>query len=310
MSEKPILVMAGASGLIGRYLMAAARDDYRIRVLTRRTGEDLPDFITSLSWNPRAVKENDEVSVKALSDFLEGTHAVVNLAGASIADGRLDEAHLRRVIESRVDSAQTLLAAHKRAKAPPAVWFQASASGYYGDCGDLERRESDPPGDTLLSDICKSWEAAPEDANGARLVTGRIGVVLAKDAPAWRKLILPIKLFVGGPFGSGEQWWPWIDAGDLARAILFLIACETCSGPYNLVAPEPVRQKQLVQAAARHLNRPARVSAPAFALRLALGRVADEVLLASQRALPERLQATDFSFDRSSLDAELRHLFG
>lgn len=306
---RPTLVISGASGLVGRALVRAAQGRYDLQLLTRDPAKrTAPSGAAFVGWSPAAARTGDERALGALQETLEGTHAVVNLAGASIADGRLDRAHQQRVLGSRVDSAQTLLAAARRCSAPPKVWFQASATGLYGDRGDAELSERAPSGEGVLPDICRRWEAAPEDAGGARLIVGRIGVVFAREAPAWQKLLLPVKLFVGGPLGSGQQWLSWIHVEDLANAILFLIEREGSSGPYNLTAPGSVRQLELTRAAAERLARPAALPAPAPLLRLALGGVADALLLASAKVRPARLLEEGFSFRYPTLTHALDEL--
>ena len=309
MSQKPILVIAGASGVIGTHLIKAAGDRYRIRTLTRSSATK-HEGATPMVWRPEAAKEGDRRALEALAEGLDGASALVNLAGASVADGRLGEAHKRRVLESRVDSTRTLLHAHRLCPNPPPVWFQASATGYYGDAGEAALNENAPKdAGFFLAEVCDAWERAAGDANGARLVIGRIGVVLAQDAPGWQKMLAPIRLGVGGPFGSGRQWWPWIDADDLVGAMLFLIGHEESRGVYNLSAPEPVRQGDLAREAARRLRRPT-IAAPAFALRLATGGVADTVLLPSAKALPAKLLKEGFTFERTNIESELDKLLG
>lgn len=309
--SRPVLVIAGASGVVGTHLIHHALGRYDIRILTRRSNVQTPSGVTPVVWSPTAAKEGDEGALQRTSEALSGAAALVNLAGASIADGRLGEEHKRRVLESRVDSTMTLLEAHKRSAAPPSTWVQGSATGYYGDAGERELTEDAPPAeDFFLADVCKLWEAATGDANGARIIISRTGLVLAKDAPAWQKMLLPIKLFAGGRLGDGEQWYPWIDADDLANAMLFLIGNSGSRGPYNLTAPEPVRQIELAERAARRLGRPAIFPTPAFMLRLALGGVADALLLPSARAVPKKLEAEGFVFERAQVDAELDKLLG
>lgn len=308
MTSRPILVISGASGLIGSHLVRAARGRYDLRLLTRDADKPASDGATWVAWNPEAAGRGDAAELGKLSAALSGAHAIVNLAGASVAEGRLDGAHKRRVVESRVQSAKALLLAQRHAEHPAEVWFQASATGFYGDRGDAELTERSPAGSGPLSDICHVWEAAPGDAGGARLVVGRIGIVLAKDASGWKKMLLPIQFFAGGPFGSGQQWYAWIDADDLAQSILFLIENKSSSGVYNLTAPEPVRQLTLVRQVASRLSRPTSLPAPAFALRLALGGLADTLLLASAKVLPTRLQEEGFSFDHPTFEAELDKL--
>ncbi len=306
-TPKPILVISGASGLVGSHLVDAAKANYDLRLLTRSSGRTSPSghWIT---WDPEAASQSDEAALEPLTKAVSGAHAIVNLAGSSISEGRLGKAQRQLILESRVQSARALLLAQRRAEQPAEVWFQASATGYYGDRGDETLTERSPSGDGPLSDICRVWEASPEDAGGARLVTGRFGVVLAKEAEAWQKLLLPIKLFVGGPLGSGQQWFPWIDADDLARAILFLVEISTAEGVYNFTAPEPVRQLTLTRRAAAKLSRPAFVPVPALALHIALGGLADALILASAKVLPTKLVSADFTFKRPTVAEELNKL--
>lgn len=310
MTTRPVLVVSGASGLIGTHLIRAAEARYDLRLLTRdpdKAAENRPGRTWTV-WDPAAASSGDEGALGALTEAVSGAHAVINLAGASVAEGRLDGAHRQRVVESRTRSAKALLLAQRRAAEPAKVWFQASATGFYGDRGDAALTETSPAGHGPLVDICRVWEAAPEDAGGARLVVGRIGIVLARDASGWRKMVLPVKFFVGGPFGSGAQWYSWIDADDLAQAILFLVGQEGAAGVYNLTTPDPVRQGDLVRQTAARLGRPAFVRAPAFALRLALGGLADALILASAKVLPERLQREGFTFERPTFGQALDEL--
>jgi NAD dependent epimerase/dehydratase family enzyme len=190
-STRPILVISGASGLIGSHLSTAARDRYELRLLTRSADKPARAGASWVAWNPEAASQGDETALSGLAEVLSGTQAIVNLAGASVAEGRLDEAHQKRILESRVQSARALLLAQRRAQNPARVWFQASATGFYGDRGDAALTERAPAGSGPLSDISRRWEAAPEDGGGARLIVGRIGIVLAKDASAGKKCCCP-----------------------------------------------------------------------------------------------------------------------
>ena len=308
---KPKLIIAGAGGVVGHHLVSAAQDRYDITVLTRKIDGDEPADTTPIAWNPNAAKEKDESALNDLSKVLSGAFAVINLAGASIDDGRMDEAHQERVLDSRVDSTNTLVEAFRRAAKPPAVWFNASAVGYYGDRGDEVLLETSSAQDRFfLSKVSQAWEdAARQIESETRLIIGRLGLVLAKDAPAWEKFILPIKLFIGGPLGDGKQWYAWIDADDLAQGILYLLEHPEAEGIYNFTAPNPVRQITLTRKAAAKLGRPAFVPAPAFALQLILGRLADALLLPSAKALPTRLEAAGFQFERKTIEEEISKLF-
>lgn len=307
--SRPRLVIAGAGGVVGRHLIAAARDRYDITVLTRHRDGDAPQGVRVRVWNPRAAREEDDRAIGALAGVLDGARALVNLAGAPLSDGRLGSEHARRVVDSRVDSAATLIAANASAIAPVDVWFQASAVGFYGDRGDDLLTEHSAPGDDLLADTARAWEAAAQPAAElSRLLIGRFGLVLAEDAPAWQRLLLPIRLYVGGSLGSGRQWYAWIGADDLARAILWLIEDDEAEGIFNVTAPEPVRQVDLARHAAERLGRPLWTRVPGFALRLGLGGVADALVLPSIRALPQRLQSSGFTFSFPTIERMMTHL--
>ena len=308
---RPTLVIAGAGGVVGRHLVVAARERYAVTVLTRSVDGDEPAGTRPVAWQPKAAKEGNEDALNDLAEVLDGAYAVVNLAGASIDDGRMDEQHKKRVLESRVDSTNTLVAAFERTENPPPAWFNASAVGYYGTRGDeILTEESAPQNSFFLSKVSQAWEeAARQVKDKTRLMIGRLGLVLAKDAPAWEQFKLPIKLFVGGPLGDGQQWYAWIDADDLARAVLFLLENDTAQGVYNFTAPEPVQQITLTRRAAEKMGRPAFVPAPAFALQTILGGLADALLLPSARALPTRLEEAGFTFNRPTIEAEMDKLF-
>jgi len=317
MVDKEVII-AGAGGIIGQRLIEAlrGRDDGdgapRITALTRRADGHWPDGVTPFVWNPAAARLGDAAALAALAAKLDGAAALVNLAGSSIAAGRLDAAHVARVKGSRVDAATTLLAAVRRAAAPPGVWLQASGVGLYGDRGDELLTEASAPGDPardVLVPTSLAWEAAAAPAADlTRLVTARFGVVFDRDAEAWRKLLLPVRLFAGGPLGSGRQWLPWISGRDTARALVWLIETPAAAGTFNLTAPEPARQIDVTRTAARALRRPAWLPAPAFALRLALGNVADALLLSSQRVIPQRLLDAGFVFEDRTIEGTVAGL--
>ncbi|MDR9392454.1 MAG: TIGR01777 family oxidoreductase, partial [Trueperaceae bacterium] len=313
-SARPRMIVAGGTGLVGRRLVAAAKDAWDVVVLTRTVTGTEPEGARAVAWTPTAARDGDEAHLTALAQLLSGADVVVNLAGASIAGGRFDAAHKRRILDSRVDATTTLATAVLRAASPPRTLFQTSASGIHGDRGDEVLDETSPPHpDDVLADVGVAWEEAARPVEAVtRLVIGRIGIVFAPEAKAWRQMLLPIRAFVGGPLGSGRQWWPWIHAEDLIRAILFLVgppggAAEgdadlPPAGVYALTAPEPARQIDVARAAATRLRRPAFVPAPAFALRLALGGVADHLLLSSTHLRPARLQAEGFAFHYPTID--------
>jgi uncharacterized protein (TIGR01777 family) len=312
------MTIAGASGVVGRHVVALACErGWAVRVLTRDASQKgrWADGVERVEWHPtEAVDDTDSGANDAVVEALEGSHLLVNLAGASIASGRLNADHRARMRSSRLGATGTLVRAYERASSPPVCWFQASAVGYYGDAGERTCEESDPPGDLFLSQLCVEWEAAAAQINEGsdpdryRLVVGRIGLVLAADAPAWQKMLKPIRFGLGGRLGSGTQWYPWIDADDLARAVLHLHQDPGAVGPFNLTAPQPVRQVELAKMTAERLGKKAFLPTPAFVLRLALGKAADELVLPSCKALPGRLLDTGFAFRRETFDEELDKL--
>lgn len=307
--DRPHMVIAGASGVVGHALVAAAVPRWRITALTRTIDGDEPEGSEPVVWNPSAAREGDGSALADLAARLDGADALVNLAGASIDRGRFGERHRERVLRSRLDATSTLLAASEACARPPDVWLQASAVGIYGDRGDEELTEASAPADDFfLAEVCRRWEAtAAPAAARSRLAIARFGMVLAPDAAAWRKLATPVRLGVGGPLGSGRQWWSWIHADDLARALLFLVdppagaGAPPPAGVHNLTAPEPLRQHDFMRTVAREARRPSFVPVPAFALRIALGGLADMLLLPSARVRPARLLDAGFRFEYPTL---------
>lgn len=318
------MVIAGASGLIGRGLIEALADRWTVTVLTREVRGDEPPADEVLPWNPKAAKEGDDAHLDGLARRLEGADALVNLAGSPIAAGRFDEAHKTRIRESRIDATTTLVEAARRAEVAPRVWFQASGSSIFGDRGDEELDERSSLGDDFMAETARVWEAAAAPAaERSRLVIGRIGIVLHPDAEAWRRLVLPIRLFVGGPIAGGTMWWPWIHHEDLIRAIVWSLETpevtvdaqaagqrdvESVEGPYLLSAPDPARQIDLTRAAARVLRRPSFVPVPAFALRILFGGMPDHLLFPSTKVRPRALLRQGFTFRHPSADEAARDL--
>ena len=302
----PRLVIAGAGGVIGRHLLAATHGRYERVVLTR--GRTRGDGVTRVVWNPRAAALGDEAGLETVARALDGAAAIVNLAGSSISAGRLDERHVARLRSSRVEAGATLSEAARRCEQPPPVWFQASGTNAYLDAGEREIDESGRiDATTPLGEVGVVWEASATPPEGTRVVIGRLGMVLAPEAEAWKRLLLPIRLFVGGPLGSGRQWWPWVHVDDAVGAIVWLIEQPRAHGVYNIVG-EPVRQIDLARAAARRLRRPSLVPVPPFALRTLLGGLADPLLLESRRVVPEQLFEDGYEFEAPTIEAAMERL--
>jgi uncharacterized protein (TIGR01777 family) len=290
-----IIAMSGASGLIGSALARAlVAEGHTVRPLVRRATRT-PNEIT---WNP----ERAELDPAAL----RGIDAVVNLAGEPIFQ-RWTERTRRRIRDSRVASTSLLASAIATVADGPRTLISGSAVGIYGDRGDEVLDERSSLGDDFLAGVCKAWEAATAPAGdaGARVVHLRTGIVLAKDGGALPKLVLPFRFGVGGRVGSGRQWVSWITLTDAVRAISWALREHSMSGPVNLSAPAPVTNAELTMAIAHELHRPALVPVPRVALAVALGRMAKETVLASQRVLPARLVESGFRFEHPDIVAAL-----
>jgi uncharacterized protein len=301
------VVITGGSGLIGG---ALARElggaGHEVVVLTRSTVAKSAPGVKSVQW--------DGKTPAGWGSLLDGggqETAVVHLAGESIASGRWTADKKRRIRESRVVSGQAVLQAIREAAAKPKVLLQGSAVGYYGPHGDEVIREDAAPGGDYLADVCKEWEASTLEAEalGVRRALLRTGVVLAREGGALPKMSLPFKLMAGGPLGAGRQWFPWIHLEDEAGAIRFLLEREDARGPFNLTAPNPLTNRDFTKVLAEALHRPGFMPAPSFALRLALGEMAD-MLLNGQRAVPSRLLELGYTFRHPEAAAALRSLFG
>lgn len=236
-----------------------------------------------------------------------GADAVVNLAGAPIAEGRWTAERKKLLRTSRVESTAMLVKALAKMAARPRVLISASAIGYYGSRGDEILTEESEPGGNFLAGIANAWEAEARKAEalGIRVVLARFGVVLAREGGALPVMARPFRLGVGGRIGSGEQWMSWITLHDVMGILRFTLENGTVRGPVNVVSPSPVRNVEFTYALAKALHRPALFPAPAFAMRLLLGEMADALLLSSQRVRPEQLQRQDYSFRQSDLAAAL-----
>lgn len=245
----------------------------------------------------------------AWTQEVENADAIVNLAGENVGQGRWTEARKKKLVSSRLDATNAIVEAVRKAPPGARTLINASAVGLYGVGGDEVLDESGSPGAGFLAELVEKWEAAAQNAEPfARLVLLRFGVVLAADGGALEKMMLPFKLGAGGPIGSGRQWMSWIDREDAVRMIEWAIDGGGIRGAYNATAPEPVRNRDFTRALGRALHRPAFVPVPAFALRLAFGQMADEMLLGGQRVVPRRAEGEGFLFETRTIEQALaRH---
>jgi uncharacterized protein (TIGR01777 family) len=235
---------------------------------------------------------------------------IVNLAGANVGGKRWSDEYKKEIRESRLQATRALVDAMRASTRRPRVFVSASAVGYYGGRGDEEVTESTSAGSDFLAEVCKAWEdeAARAEQLGVRTVLLRTGVVLDRNDGALKKMVPPFKAFVGGPIGSGQQWVPWIHIGDEVGLILWALA-GTVRGPVDATAPKPARMQDFARALGRALGRPSLLPVPAFALRLAIGEMA-EVLLEGQRALPRKALEGGYRFQFDDLDRALRDVLG
>ncbi len=293
------ILITGASGLIGSALAPALEaGGARVLRLGRRPGPG-PEALT---WNP------DAGAIPGPA--LEGLDAVVHLAGESIAAGRWTRARKARLLKSRVGATRLLCETLAALERPPRVLISASATGYYGDRGGELLDEASAPGNDFLAGLARAWEAstAAAEAHGIRVVRLRIAPVLAPRGGLLAPLVLPFRLGLGAALGRGRQWMSWIALDDLIAATQHLLARDDLRGAVNAVAPGAVTNRDFTRTLARVLGRPAWLRAPAVALRIGLGEMADVALLASTRVEPRRLLQSGFKFRYPELEPALRHV--
>ncbi len=297
-SEPLTIAVSGSTGLLGSQLCSLLSQlGHRVWRIVRDRDDDAESLAI---WK-------DEHDAAKLSQV----DAVVHLAGEPIASARWTDATKQRIRESRVDRTHQLCERLSRLDRKPQVLVCASATGLYGDRGDEILNEQSSIGNDFLASVAQEWEqaCAPAMQAGIRVVYARFGMILSPRGGALKKMLLPAKLF-GGSLGSGEQWWGWIAIDDALGGIYHAITRDSAAGPMNFVSPEPIRNRDFAETLGQVIGRPAIVPAPAFALRLALGEMADGLLLASCRAVPKALTDTGYRFRFQQLDTALRHLLG
>lgn len=290
------VAVTGASGFIGSALVPALRSDgHSVLRLVRREPRDVGER----QWDP-ALRRLDP-------GVLGDVDAVVHLAGAGVADRRWTPEYQRTIETSRVDSTLTVSEALAAAEPRPRVLLSASAVGWYGETGDRVVEEGEPAGSGFLADVCRQWEAAtaPAEQAGVRVAHLRTGLVLTRRGGVLQRILPIFRWGLGGRLSSGRQYWPWISLADEVNAIKFLLGAESVSGPVNLTGPAPVTNAEFTRALARAVHRPALFPVPAFALRIVLGGLAQDVLT-GQRAVPAVLRSAGYQFAHPDLDSALR----
>ena len=307
------VVIAGGSGFLGSPLAWAwAEEGHDVRVLTRglasgqaqhESGTGKPG-ITRVGWVP-------DGSAGQLAREFDGASAVINLAGESIAGRRWSAARKQALRDSRVLATRSMVAALGESTDPPATFISGSAVGYYGNRGDEPLTEESAPGEDFLAQLCVEWEAEAQKAarSGVRVVLLRTGLVLERSGGVLPKMMRPFRFFAGGPVGGGRQYMPWVHRHDWVEMVRWIVDTPAVDGPVNVTAPHPVTNATFSRSLGHAIHRPALMPAPRFALKIALGEVADAVL-AGQRALPRRAQAAGYHFRYPEIDIAFRGIFG
>jgi uncharacterized protein (TIGR01777 family) len=294
------VVVAGGTGFIGSSLIPLLRQEgHDVVVLTRDPKRSpLTPPATRVRWDGETQGE--------WTAHVQGADAVINLAGESIGGGRWTASRKQRIVASRVNATRALLESIRLGEKKPSVFISSSAVGYYGPVESGDVTEDHPPGSGFLADVCLRWEqeASAMGELGPRVVVLRTGVVLGEKGGALEKMLLPFRLYAGGPVGSGRQWFPWVHRDDVAGVILFALGNAALAGPVNVVAPESVDMKAFCAALGRALSRPSWLHVPAPALRAALGEMAD-MILTGQPVVPAKLLTLGYGFRYPALAAAL-----
>ncbi len=297
------IVVAGGTGFIGQALCATLLyGGHRVSLLTRHAGQVLhrPDARVNVAeWNARDMGPWEEL--------LEGADAVVNLAGAPIADGRWTDERKRLLTESRVLTTRLLVRALSRRSSKPPVFISASGIGYYGASDDRQLDEGAARGTGFLADLCLAWEAEAMSAAefGTRVVLLRTGMVLEADGGALGKMLLPFRLFAGGPIMPGTQWVSWIHRSDHIGLIQWALTTTAVCGPINAVAPEPVRMNTFCDVLGQAMHRPSWLPVPGIALNMLLGELGT-LMTTGQRVIPKKAMAGGYVFRYPTLESALR----
>jgi len=305
------IVIAGGTGFLGRPLSAALVADGHDLVFLIRGSSPPAGQSGATGARTRAVTWTPGGDAGPWAAEIDGAGAVINLAGESIAAKRWTAAQKRRILDSRLQATRSLVAAVRGAAAAPPVFVSGSAVGYYGPLGDEIATEERPAGSDFLAQVCVQWESEARRAasDRTRVVCIRTGIVLDADGGALPHMLPPFRFGVGGPVGSGRQYWPWIHREDWIALVRWVIQTPAAEGAINATAPTPVTNADFARALGRALHRPAFMPAPGFALRLLLGDMADGLLLSGQRATPSKAERLGFHFRYPRVDDALGAIF-
>jgi hypothetical protein len=297
------ILITGGTGFIGTSLIKELRDfGHEVTITTRRKISDVGALhATPLQWTPPDLIPSDIIST---------IDAVINLAGEPIAPKRWSEERKKRILSSRIDTTRALVESIEQSDKKPKVLISASAIGYYGPRDDEFVNEDAAPSSDYLAGVCLQWESEAQKAEalGLRVVRVRIGGVLGKGGGLLAQMEGPFNAFAGGPLGSGKQWFSWIHLDDLVGIFKYALENDAVSGPVNGTAPNPVTNRQFSKALGRALHRPAVVTIPAFAVKLALGELAG-LLLTGQRVMPEKALEAGYKFKYTNIDEALKEIF-
>jgi uncharacterized protein len=296
------ILIAGASGFLGRYLIEAFRNrNYRIVALSRNPqGQKKQENLTWKKWNSGDLSE--------WLDEFENSDVVINLVGESLASRRWTQKRKKVLLESRINSCKLFVRAYEMAKKKPAMFIQSSAIGYYAAASSSN--EKSPAGDDFLADISVKWEQATEAIENFAVnrIRIRTGVVLADDSLIIKKFKLPFRFFIGGHLGTGQQIISWVHIDDVVQAIQFIIDNVKSSQIFNLTAPNPVSMEEFCQKIGQKMHRPSWFHVPAFLLNILFGQVAEETMLKGHKIIPENLLKAGYNFRYNDIDKALSDL--
>ncbi|HEY4644291.1 MAG TPA: TIGR01777 family oxidoreductase [Bacteroidota bacterium] len=301
------ILLAGGTGFIGRKLYGALTGDgHSVTVLSRSDST-----ARRILGQKAAVVEWDGKSLVGLRPSVDGLDAIVNLSGESIAGRRWSSRQKERLLSSRLEPTRAIVKAIGQSDKKPALLINQSAVGYYGNTGDAEITEDHLPGSDFLATLCQKWEAEAKDAEeyGVRVVRLRTGIVLGRDGGALERMLVPFRLFVGGPIGSGKQWTSWIHLDDVIGVIRFALTNAKVEGPVNCTAPEALTNLRFSKTLGRILRRPSWAPVPAFVLKVLFGEMAEAVLLGGQRVVPGKLMQLGYEFRFPRLQEAFEDIF-